>query len=101
MVTNFLSNAYKHTNSGQVTLLLEMKDQGTKISVEDTGCGIALEKQKLLFGRFAKLNDFAQGSGLGLFISKTLVEQCNGVIGCKSTKGVGSTFWAYLPNGNF
>ncbi len=99
IVNNYLSNAYKCTYNGEVILTLEVEEEGVKISVKDTGVGIPLEKQRLVFDRFAKLNDFEQGTGLGLSICKALVEQCGGEVGFTSKEGSGTTFWAYFPTG--
>ena len=63
----------------------------------DTGCGIPQDKQKSIFGRFVKLNSFAQGTGLGLSICQTLVEHMGGKIGGEPEEGNGSTFWFTLP----
>lgn len=65
--------------------------------VTDTGCGIPKDKQESIFGRFVKLNSFAQGTGLGLSICRTLVEHMGGHIGVDSEEGKGSTFWFSLP----
>lgn len=70
---------------------------GIKIYVKDTGIGIAEDKQEMVFERFAKLNDFAQGTGLGLPISKAIAEACGGKIGFTSKEGEGSFFWAWFP----
>ena len=71
--------------------------EGIRIYVEDSGVGIPKELQNRLFGRFQKLNEFAQGTGLGLAISKAIIEGAGGEIGCTSTPGSGSTFWAWIP----
>ena len=65
--------------------------------VTDTGCGIPQDKQDSIFGRFVKLNSFAQGTGLGLSICRTLVDNMGGKIGVESEIGKGSTFWFTLP----
>ena len=65
--------------------------------VADTGCGIPKDKQDSIFGRFVKLNSFAQGTGLGLSICRTLVDNMGGKIGVESEEGKGSTFWFTLP----
>ena len=59
--------------------------------------GIDEDKKYLVFERFTKLDDFAQGTGLGLPISKAIVEACGGQIDFVSTKDVGSCFWAWFP----
>lgn len=95
--TNFLTNAFKYTPSGKVTMGYIYENGGIKIYVKDTGIGIAEDKQEMVFERFAKLNDFAQGTGLGLPISKAIAEACGGKIGFTSKEGEGSFFWAWFP----
>ena len=70
---NFLSNAIKNTHEGAITLGLEVCGEWLKVYVTDTGCGIAKEKLPLIFNRFEKLNDFVQGTGLGLPICQSIV----------------------------
>ena len=75
VLINLLVNATKFTEQGSIVLELKMADAGTALfSVTDTGCGIPPEKQHLIFERFEKLNDFVQGSGLGLSIAKDLTQ---------------------------
>lgn len=95
--TNFITNSIKHTNKGHILMGYEYKDEGVRIFVEDTGCGVSKEKQTKLFQRFAKLDDFTQGTGLGLAICKALTDAQNGKIGVNSEEGKGSTFWAWFP----
>jgi signal transduction histidine kinase len=97
VVTNFLTNAIKYTPSGRVTLALDEVDGVVRVSVKDTGIGIAKDKHKLVFQRFEKLDSFAPGSGLGLSICKAIVEAMGGTIGFESEKDKGSTFWACFP----
>ena len=74
VLINLLVNAAKFTEQGSIVLELKMADAGTALfSVTDTGCGIPPEKQHLIFERFEKLNDFVQGSGLGLSICQLIV----------------------------
>lgn len=94
---NYLSNAFKYTRSGKITIGYLFENDGIRVYVKDTGIGIPEDKQSQLFGRFAKLDDFAQGTGLGLAICKAIAEACGGGIGFESKEGVGSTFWAWLP----
>lgn len=94
---NFLSNAIKNTNEGSITLGLEEEGEWLKLYVADTGCGIPEEKLPLIFNRFEKLNDFVQGTGLGLPICQSIVERLGGRIEVQSQVGVGSTFAMYLP----
>ncbi|MBR2239207.1 MAG: transporter substrate-binding domain-containing protein [Prevotella sp.] len=71
---------------------------GLYIYCEDTGAGIPEEKQDSVFERFVKLNEFVQGTGLGLNICKSIAERCGGSIGVHSKgKGKGSTFWIWIP----
>lgn len=94
---NFLTNAVKCTKAGHIKMGYSIDGKGIRIYVEDTGVGIPEEKHDKVFARFEKLNEFAQGTGLGLTISKAIVESAGGKVGFASTLGVGSTFWAWLP----
>lgn len=94
---NFLTNAVKCTKSGYIKMGYSIEGEGLRIYVEDTGVGIPEEKHDKVFARFEKLNEFAQGTGLGLTISKAIVESAGGKVGFTSTPGVGSTFWAWFP----
>lgn len=81
VLINLLVNAAKFTEQGSIVLELKTADGQTALfSVTDTGCGIPPEKQHLVFERFEKLNDSAQGSGLGLSISKLIVNYVHGEI---------------------
>lgn len=81
VLINLLVNAAKFTEQGSIVLELKLTDSQTALfSVTDTGCGIPPEKQHLVFERFEKLNDRAQGSGLGLSISKLIVNYVHGDI---------------------
>ena len=81
VLINLLVNAVKFTKEGSIVLKLEMVNDGTALfSVSDTGCGIPKEKQKLIFERFEKLNEFVQGSGLGLSICQLIVKFVGGRI---------------------
>ena len=82
VVINLLSNADKFTKEGTITLKLEL-DTARNVavfSVTDTGCGIPLDKQKRVFERFEKLNEYVQGTGSGLSICKLTVEKWGGEI---------------------
>ena len=94
---NFLSNAIKNTETGSITLGLNLEGDWLKLFVSDTGCGIPEEKLPQIFTRFEKLNDFVQGTGLGLSICKSIVERLGGRIEVSSELGQGSTFALYLP----
>ncbi len=93
VLINLLVNATKFTKEGSIVLKLEMSDHNTAFfSVTDTGCGVPLEKQDLIFERFEKLNDFAQGSGLGLSICKLIVTYMKGRLWVDSNYTQGARF---------
>lgn len=94
---NLLVNAYKFTKKGSIKVSFHPEDDGVYISVEDTGIGIQREKFETIFNSFEKVDVFTQGVGLGLSICKANVNLLKGKIGLRSTFGVGSTFWIWLP----
>ncbi len=104
VLINLLSNAIKYNNEqGEVRVRWYAKDEQTlRIEVQDTGVGIGMDKQSELFQPFNRLGfetSNIQGTGIGLTISKRLVELMRGKIGCESQEGSGSTFWLDLPRG--
>ena len=93
VLINLLVNATKFTEQGSIVLELKMADADTALfSVTDTGCGIPPEKQHLIFERFEKLNDFVQGSGLGLSICQLIVKYMNGKLWVDSGYTRGARF---------
>jgi signal transduction histidine kinase/ActR/RegA family two-component response regulator len=102
---NLLSNAIKYTDSGSVNLNVEMSSNGpealVKLSVVDTGSGIAPELQPLLFQEFLQLDRKMTrrhgGTGLGLAITKNLIHLMQGEIGLTSKLNEGTTFWVTIP----
>ncbi len=93
VLINLLVNAAKFTEQGSIVLELKMTDADTALfSVTDTGCGIPPEKQHLIFERFEKLNDFVQGSGLGLSICQLIVKYMNGKLWVDSGYTRGARF---------
>ncbi|WP_455669522.1 ATP-binding protein [Phocaeicola sp.] len=97
VLNNLLNNAAKFTKQGSITFGYELRDKQLYFYVTDTGSGIPADKVDAIFGRFVKLNSFAQGTGLGLSICQTIVEHMGGKIGVNSEEGKGSTFWFTLP----
>ncbi|NOQ79679.1 MAG: response regulator [Gammaproteobacteria bacterium] len=102
-VLNLLSNAIKYTdNHGSIKIFCATEHQANiKIGVTDTGHGISKENQKKLFEEFNRLgneNSRIEGTGIGLIITKKLIEMMNGSIEFTSTPGKGSTFWLILNN---
>lgn len=98
IITNFVTNAVKFTKQGHIRLGYRYERYGLYIYCEDTGMGIPKEKQSLIFERFVKLDEYSQGTGLGLNICKSIAERCGGRIGVNSEGlGHGSTFWVWIP----
>jgi signal transduction histidine kinase len=103
VLNNLVQNAVKFTDYGFVHLRVGKSTAGDKIqfSVSDSGMGIAVEQQKYIFDRFRQLDNFItrqqEGSGLGLALSKDLVEFMGGKIWFESKHGLGSTFHFTLP----
>ena len=99
VITNFINNALKFTNEGQIMLEYRHKAESNEIefAVTDTGMGIAPDKVEQVFDRFVKLNSFSKGTGLGLSICRSIIEHLGGTIGAESEIGVGSRFWFTHP----
>ncbi|WP_404471424.1 GAF domain-containing protein [Vreelandella venusta] len=101
ILLNLLSNAIKYNCvDGAITIDAEQDGNALRISITDTGCGIAVERQHELFEPFNRLDaeySTIQGTGIGLAITKQLVERMDGHIGFKSQPGKGSCFWFTLP----
>ena len=99
VITNFLGNAKKFTSQGHIKLgyFCDKEKKEIHIFVEDTGAGIPKEELQMIFERFYKRNEFVQGVGLGLAISKVIVEKMNGHIDVQSEVNKGSRFTAVLP----
>ena len=96
---NLITNSIKFTEKGGIAIGYSLQKDGLlRFYVTDTGCGIEPEKQSDIFVRFVKLNSFAQGTGLGLPICKTIVDRMGGEIGVESEPGKGSTFWFTIRN---
>ena len=98
VLTNFVTNAVKFTTQGHIRLGWKPKDNGLYLYCEDTGKGIPADKQSLIFEQFVKLDEFVQGTGMGLAICKSIAERCGGKIGVTSEgEDKGSTFWLWVP----
>lgn len=99
VITNFLNNACKFTKEGSITLGYRYVPARNvvEIFVEDTGKGINAEEQKMIFDRFYKQDEFAQGVGLGLSICQSIIDRLNGCIELWSKPGKGSRFTIILP----
>jgi signal transduction histidine kinase len=104
VLLNLIANAIKFTpNGGNIRVRVARDGAFVRCEVADTGDGIAESDLPRLFQRFGQLDSSntraATGAGLGLSISKALVEAHGGAIGVTSAPGVGSTFWFTLPIG--
>jgi signal transduction histidine kinase len=102
IVTNLVDNAIKYSEPGaNVTVDWSITgNNAVRVCVTDTGIGIPLEKQKDVFSAFNRLgkeNSAILGTGIGLVITKKLVESLEGEIGFESAENQGSQFWFVLP----
>ena len=101
VLKNLMENAIKFTDNGSIALLAKKEGQHILISVQDSGVGISKDELKKIFTKFyqAYTGDDRknEGTGLGLFICKEIIEKHNGEIWAESDVGKGSTFTIKLP----
>lgn len=101
-ITNLLGNALKYTPQGSIQVRVAHHEPYVHVEVEDTGPGIAPAEQQRLFARFERLDvhESVEGAGIGLALTRELVELHGGDVGVRSSVGAGSTFWIRLPTGS-
>jgi signal transduction histidine kinase/CheY-like chemotaxis protein len=103
ILRNFISNALKFTEAGEVRVTAQLVSgrEAIRFSVADTGIGIAPEDQERIFEEFTQIENPLQtrqkGTGLGLPLTRKLASLLGGAVGVKSAPRVGSTFWAEIP----
>jgi signal transduction histidine kinase len=97
VVSNLIGNAIKFTDTGSIDVLISEIKTNVEIVVKDTGYGITPEDQTTIFERFRQSKDKRSGSGLGLHLSRRIVETHGGDIKVSSELGKGSTFTVTLP----
>lgn len=101
VVSNLLSNAIKFTHEGRVVLLVKLSpaDSQLIIVVSDSGTGIPKEEQEKIFGEFTRLSgtEKEEGFGLGLSITRKLIERMGGTLSLQSVPGKGSDFTIVMP----
>ena len=101
---HLIGNAIKFTNAGSVNFSVRGDDRKLEFCVKDTGIGISLDKQVIIFSRFRQADHSNtrkfEGSGLGLTISKAYIEMLDGYLWLESEEGKGSSFYFIIPNSN-
>lgn len=102
ILQNFVTNAIKYTEKGNVLISVRKAENGVEFSVSDTGIGISKGDQEKVFDKFFRSEDYRtrqqNGTGLGLHVTKKLAQMANATISMKSKLGEGSTFTIYFPN---
>lgn len=101
VIMNVIDNALNYTSKGSVTVKLSDDNNSLLLTVRDTGIGIPKDSQDKIFNRFSRLENAMklrkEGTGIGLYITKTIVDAHNGRIWFESTEGKGTSFFIKLP----
>jgi signal transduction histidine kinase len=101
IINNLINNAVKYTDQGEITVIAMQKDNNAVIEVNDTGIGVPVELQEIIFDPFRQasegLNRKYEGTGLGLTLAKKYATLLGGQLTLKSIPGAGSTFTLILP----
>jgi len=101
VVYNLLTNAIKYSpGASTITVSIRLVGTDIRVTIKDQGIGIAANKLPFIFERFFRVHESSQifsGLGMGLFISKEIIDQHGGKISVESTEGEGSMFWFSLP----
>ncbi|MEA5598670.1 hybrid sensor histidine kinase/response regulator [Rivularia sp. UHCC 0363] len=97
VLTNLIGNAIKFTSQGFIEISLQLDSQTAEIKIKDTGTGISPEEQTILFERFRPGKHKNSGSGLGLYLSRCIIEAHEGSINVESEPDNGSLFTISLP----
>ncbi len=102
VVENLLDNAIRYIKEkGQIEIKLEKRSEDLRFEIKDSGVGIPRDDQKHIFQKFFRSANImkyqTQGSGLGLYIAKAIIEKSGGKIGFQTEENKGSTFWFTLP----
>jgi signal transduction histidine kinase len=98
VISNLVINALRHTKHGEIKISAEQRENHVAVSVSDTGSGIPTEYLPHIFDKFVQVPDAPTGgAGLGLTISKSIVEAHGGQISVQSQVGRGTTFTFTLP----
>ena len=97
VLTNLVSNAVKFTEKGFVKVVAGQDEKSYTVKVADSGIGLSAQEIKGLFQKYHQVHTDKPGYGLGLFISRQLVEAHGGTLEVSSVEGQGSTFTIHIP----
>lgn len=102
VIESLLDNAIRYSKEkGKVKITLGKKEEKLYLEIRDNGVGIPRDDQRYIFQKFFRsgnvMRQQTEGSGLGLYIAKSIIEKSGGKIGFQSQEGAGSTFWLTLP----